>query len=240
MLPGELLFPDFFFFHFYLYFYGRTFCWWISMSYNACYGKCSVAIKPVCPQASHKLLTEGGFFCTRFTTQKLGNKTGSLCVHASFNISSPAILHVRFRGIFPLTLISGSSLKLTFNFHFLNFWPHGIKMAFATRILQTDPWRVSLKGMPRSFPGHCVLSCAEVRDDSECIFRMQPASSMNDQEALCHGGWSDRESAGVPLPRFSSFLPWLAWRPVPERPICSCCLLLTEVKPNEGWLSEGS
>ena len=95
------------------------------MSYNACYGKCSVAIKSVCPQASHKLRMEGGFFRTCFTTQKLGNRTGSLCVHTSFNVSSLAVLHVRVGGTFSLTLISGSSLKLTFNFHFLDFWPHG-------------------------------------------------------------------------------------------------------------------
>lgn len=158
------------------------------MSYNACYGKCSVAIKSVCPQASHKLLMEGGFFRTCFTTQKLGNRTGSLCVHTSFNVSSLAVLHVRVGGTFSLTLISGSSLKLTFNFHFLDFWPHGMKIAFAIRILQTDPWLVSLKGIPRSFPGDCVLSCAEVWGDSECVFGMQPASSMNDQEAFCCGG----------------------------------------------------
>ena len=74
------------------------------------YEKWLVAIKSVCPKASQT--THGRRLVPHLLhSSETCNRIGSQCVHTSFNICSPTILHVRFGGIFPLTRIFGSSLK---------------------------------------------------------------------------------------------------------------------------------
>lgn len=188
---GNCSFPILFL-PFYLYFYDRTFCWWISMSYNACYEKWLVAIKSVCPQASQT--THGRRLVPHLlhSSETRQQNRESLRAHELWHL-----LTHNFTRAFWGYLSSDSHFwffsEVTFHFHFLNSWPHGIELTFTIRILQTDPCLVSLKGIPRSFPGNCVLSCAEVWDDSDCIFKMQPASSLNDREAFWSGIYRDAQ-----------------------------------------------
>lgn len=137
-----------------------------------------------------KLLTEGGLFRTCFTAQKLATESGVSACTRALTFAHPqyytCVLGVSFLWLAFLVLLWSD---------FPLWCPELLAPWYKTCIHNKDSPNWSLacisKGQTCSFPGNCVLSCAEVPDDSDCVFKMQPASSMDEREAFWSGIYRD-------------------------------------------------